>query len=87
MAENEIVKTFIYDTYGQTVTVGTPLEIDGDGSSEGALMVNLDNVSSSITNTWISFRDGTTPPDNWTLSNGSDGADVMYSFDNVSSSH
>jgi len=87
LAENEIVKTFIYDTYGGiTVTVGTAWESAGDGTSKGALMVNLDNVSSSITDTWISFRDGSTPPDNWTLSNGSDGADVMYSLDNVSSS-
>ena len=88
LAETEIVKTFILNTYYQTVTVGTALEIAGSTELKGALMVNLDNHS-TYTDTWISFKEeesGSTPPDNWTASNGSDGADVMYSFDNVSSS-
>ena len=86
LAETAVTQAFILATYGQTVTVGTVSEIPGDGSSQGALMVNLDNHSSN-TNTWITFRDpdgSSSAPDNWTNSTGGDGADVMYDLDNVS---
>ena len=81
MAETDAAKSFISTTYSQTVTVGTPKTIAGEGTYIYALVVNLDNVSGSTKN-WLNFRshDNTTYPDNWTNSDGSDGASIMYSL-------
>ena len=86
LAENEATKTFIYDAYGGiTVTVGTPWTQSGSGSHKYALMLNHDNISGS-TKTWLHYKshDNATQPDNWTNSDFSSSADVMYSLDNVS---
>ena len=81
LAETDAAKSFISTTYYQTVTVGTPKTIAGEGTDVCALVVNLDNVSGSTKN-WLNFRshDNTTYPDNWTKSDGSDGASIMYSL-------
>ena len=78
LAETDAAKSFISTTYSQTVTVGTPKTIAGEGTDVCALVVNLDNVSGSTKN-WLTFRsDETTCPDNWTNSSGGDGASIMY---------
>ena len=86
LAENEATKTFIYDAYGEiTVTLGSAWEQAGSGNHKYALMLNHDNISGS-TKTWLHYKshDNATQPDNWTGSNFSSSADVMYSLDNVS---
>ncbi len=86
LAENEATKTFIYDAYGEiTVTLGSAWEQAGSGNHKYALMLNLDNISGS-TKTWLHYKshDNATQPDNWTNSDFSSSADVMYSLDNVS---
>jgi len=86
LAENEATKTFIYDAYGGiTVTLGSAWEQSGSGNHKYALMLNHDNISGS-TKTWLHYKshDNATQPDNWTNSDFSSGADVMYSLDNVS---
>ena len=80
MAETDVAKSFISTAYSQTVTVGTPKTIAGEGTNVCALVVNLDNVSGSTEN-WLNFRsDDSASPDNWTNSDGSDGASIMYSL-------
>ena len=86
LAENEATKTFIYDAYGEiTVTLGSAWEQAGSGNHKYALMLNHDNISGS-TKTWLHYKshDNATQPDNWTNSDFSSSADVMYSLDNVS---
>ena len=86
LAENEATKTFFYDAYGGiTVTLGSAWEQSGSGNHKYALMLNHDNISGS-TKTWLHYKshDNATQPDNWTGSNFSSSADVMYSLDNVS---
>tara|TARA_B100002003_G_C13880155_1_gene429745 strand:- start:69 stop:581 length:513 start_codon:yes stop_codon:yes gene_type:complete len=86
LAENEATKTFIYDAYGGiTVTLGSAWEQSGSGNHKYALMLNHDNISGS-TKTWLHYKshDNATQPDNWTNSDFSSSADVMYSLDNVS---
>ena len=86
LAENEATKTFIYDAYGGiTVTLGSTWEQSGSGNHKYALMLNHDNISGS-TKTWLHYKshDNATQPDNWTNSDFSSSADVMYSLDNVS---
>ena len=77
----------MYNAYGgATVTVGTPWTQAGSGTHKYALMLNHDNISGS-TKTWLHFKqnqDEETMPDNWTNSDFTSGADVMYSLDNVS---
>ena len=81
LGETDTAKSFISTAYSQTVTVGTPKTIAGEGTYIYALVVNLDNVSGSTKN-WLNFRshDNTTYPDNWTNSAGGDGASIMYSL-------
>ena len=85
LAENEATKSFFSSAHGMTVTVGTALIAAGSGTHKYALMLNHDNISGS-TKTWLHYKshDNATQPDNWTGSNFSSSADVMYSLDNVS---
>ena len=85
LAENEATKSFFSSVHGITVTVGTAFTQAGSGEHKYALMLNHDNISGS-TKTWLHYKshDNATQPDNWTGSNFSNSADVMYSLDNVS---
>ena len=85
LAENEATKSFFSSAHGMTVTVGTAFTQAGSGTHKYALMLNHDNISGS-TKTWLHYKshDNATQPDNWTGSNFSSSADVMYSLDNVS---